>query len=91
MTTLAETTLVYEPLKLLLEPKLAFKPQERYWTETELTSSVASHNLNLLYNVFARHFHTPEQRKNIMQEPVRALSALFGDEIVSEEIRLALR
>ena len=79
--------LAHARLGLLLAPELNEGHMNRTVAGAALTSAVATHMLQLLYNVFGRRFKKLEHRRNIMNAPIAAFSAAFGDEVVSESIR----
>ncbi|MEO1986746.1 MAG: hypothetical protein ABGX47_08855 [Martelella sp.] len=82
--------LAHARLGLLLAPELNESHMSRTVAGAELTSAIAAHMLQLLYNVFGRRFKKLEHRRNIMDAPITAYSAAFGDDVVSESIRSGL-
>ena len=79
--------LAHARLGLLLAPELNEGHMSRTVAGAELTSAIAAHMLQLLYNVFGRRFKKLEHRRNIMNAPIAAFTAAFGDDVVSESIR----
>lgn len=92
LTELAEglretVPLAHNRLALLLYPDIPADPSRWTFTQSEMTSSVAAHILQLLFNVFGRRFKNRAHRKNIMDGPIAAFTLAFGDGVVSREIR----
>lgn len=95
LQALAETLRMTAPLAharlgLLLSPEMTAGLTRQNLLGGELTSSVAAQMLQLLYNVFGRRFRNSEHRRNIMDKPIAAFSAVFGDDVVSTEIKSGL-